>query len=394
MNKFVSETPDLTFDDVLINPERSSISSRFDNEQCFPYVYHGEGNFLPIVSSPMDSIPSREFIEAASDRLMTIFTCRFLPFEQQLEQIAMAPGRVGGVIGVNTTPGQIEKICNAGATDILLDVANGGNENIIKVLSNVELQSRRSNSFRIWAGNVANAEGYRMLAEHCDFVRVGIGNGSACTTRINTGVGRGTVTSLLECRQVYEELSRMNPGRKYAKLVADGGLKYNGDFGKSYVAGAHVVMSGRIFAQTYESATPFLGKRGDHVSFTDIAFDKSGVPYISIKREDKAYAEEFGEFRMIEVDRDYPTFKTYRGMASRAVNEEAGRDMSRVSVEGASGLVNISGPVNHVLNGIEGNLRSTISYVGASSVSELYEKGRFAIVSPSVTIENRAHGFD
>lgn len=374
MTKFVSQEPDLTFDDVLINPERSTTKSRFDNEQCYPYVTHVDGDFLPIVSSPMDSIPSSAFIEAAADRLMTIFTCRFLPFEKQLEQIAMAPGRVGGVIGVNTTPREIEAICEAGAKDIVLDVANGGNENIVRILSNIELQSRRGSNFKIWAGNVANAEGYRMLAEHCDFVRVGIGNGSACTTRINTGVGRGTVTSLLECRRAYEELKQMNPNKKFAKLVADGGLKYNGDFGKAYVAGAHVVMTGRLFAQTNESAAPAYR---DGYLCENTFVDSEGV-----LREG------------LSLSNEPVTHKGYRGMASRAVNEEAGREMSRVSVEGASGLVPISGPVNTVLNEIEANLRSTISYVGARSVDELYSQGRFALVSPSVTIENRAHGFN
>ncbi len=382
MNKFISPEPDLTFDDVLINPERSNILSRFDNEECFPYIRHGEGNFLPIVSSPMDTVPSEAFILAASDRLMTIFTCRFLPFQKQLEQISLAPGRVGGVIGVNSTSEEIRAICDAGANDILLDVANGGNENIVKAIRSVELQSRRSSGFRIWAGNVANAEGYRMLAEHCDFIRVGIGNGSACTTRINTGVGRGTITSLLECREVYEDLKRMSPGKKIAKLVADGGLKYNGDFGKAYVAGAHAVMTGRIFAGTYESAAPsyiegYFGST-QSVEYThcpDVDFVHDGI-----LRESQ---------EGLQV-----THKAYRGMASKAVNEEAGREMRRVSVEGASGMIPVTGPVNIILDEIEANLRSTISYVGAFSVTHLYDEGQFALVSPSVLMENKAHGFN
>lgn len=745
MSKFVSNNPDLTFDDVLINPGRSKTKSRFNDEECLPYIMHGGRLALPIVSSPMDSIPSGKFIAAASDRLATIFTCRFLPFEKQLEHIATAPGRVGGVIGMNFSVDEIEAIVKAGAQDVVLDIANGGNENVLAALKSSELQSRRSGSFRIWAGNVANAETYRMLAEHCDFIRVGIGNGclagdsrvlmangtyknikdinvgdrvingrgeatdvvavkfsgvkkvyrhrhnkfykpylvtgdhlhwtfefdkdfdlsgrgykigaehsetingwqsieefsghgcftmpvdvqfeladdfeinlddfavrriedeklnsikpsynlgyvlgwflgdgnsnyrrtkttsygkvsfyaganeinlvekladcvkselgfdlkiehkvniiqctidsiplarffdsfgkktekhlpkeylagnrdylfgifdglidsdghceggdkyygrvsfnntserlielfnvlnmrlfniipnnrgsekttgnltncniencnevfaarvgnqdrskarvaynfhlvkslsiektdimvptydievaddshsfiannvvvhnSACTTRINTGVGRGTITSLLECREAYEELRQMNPNKKYAKIVCDGGLKYNGDFGKAFVAGAHMVMTGRLFAQTYESAAPFCYKVADEIH------------YLSGDYDPETHRGEEG------------IFKAYRGMASKIVNEEAGKNMRRVSVEGASGLVRASGPVNEILDDIEGNLRSTISYVGSFSVEHLYEEGQFAIVSPSVTIENRAHGF-
>ena len=210
-----------------------------------------------------------------------------------------------------------------------------------------------------------------MLSEYCDFIRVGIGSGSACTTRINTGCGRGLVTSLIECREAYEKLKQYNPNRKFAKIVADGGIRHNGDFGKAFVAGAHFIMIGKIFAQTYESAARFYQLDGN----------KS---YILPENFDISTCSDFDKKNI---------FKAYRGMASRIVNEESGRDKKRTSVEGESGLLSATGYFNDILNDIESNLRSTMSYVGASNIKELYEKGRFSIVSPSVILENKAHGF-
>lgn len=363
-DKFTSKELTLTFDDVLIEPTISSVLSRFNDDECLPFVYENGRKCLPIVSSPMDSIPSPEFIDEASEKLMSVFSCRFLSLERQVEHIRRKPGYVGGVIGLNSTEAELQTLINAGAYDICVDVAYGANEHVKRFLSQDFLQNRRKNGvIKLWGGNAANAEGYVYLSDVCDFVRVSVGSGSACTTRIGTGCGRALVSALLESRESYEKIVY----NKFpaAKIVADGGLKYNGDFAKAYVAGAHVVMSGRTFVATYESA---------------------GQPFVLDK--------ETGKLRSKNYHAEHPTHKAYRGMASLAVNQEANKNLSKVSVEGASGFVKITGYAKDVIQQIENNLRSALSYTNCRTVEDLYYEAKFSIVSPSVIIENRAHGFD
>lgn len=375
--KFVSKEYDLAFDDVLINPGISNISSRFDDNQCNPY-YDLENRLLPIVSSPMDTIPSLNFIKKSTQKLYVTFSHRFQSLEDQLNQISLGEGRVGGVIGMKSTNREIEKMIECGAKHILLDIAHGANSHVKEKLQSI--QKYRS-QIKLWAGNVANSQGYEYIALLADYIRCNVGSGSACTTRINTACGRGAISSLIECRNVYEQLvSYGNP----AKIVADGGLKYNGDFGKALCAGAHIVMTGRIFASTYESAAPWSIPDGYQYSEENVAVNKDLVG---------------NQVVMPFITTDCPkymflTHKIYRGMASKIVNEESGKDMKKVSIEGASGKIKVTGPFDDVISQIEANLRSTMSYVGVSNVSELYHESQFAIASPSVSIENKAHGFN
>lgn len=325
-SKFISENLDLTYDDVLINPIISTITSRFGKDINPFYV----DEKLPVVSSPMDSIVSKDFITATKDKLYVVFSHRFQTHEKQIQNLD--DGANGAVIGLQTTNTEIMEMIKHGAKHVLLDVANGGNIAVIEKLNS--LQWVRDNA-SLWAGNVANGETYFHLREICDYVRVGIGGGSACLTRIRTSAGRSSLSSILDCSEFYHE--------GMAKIVADGGIKTNGHICVALAAGAHLVMLGSKFAACEESAGEF----------------------------------EFGNNKL---------YKKYRGMASREVNEEAGK--TEYSVEGDSGLIPVSGSVKTLLKDIESNLRSSMSYVNARNLDEFRINAKFVKISQNTVIEN------
>lgn len=353
----------LTYDDVLIVPNRvSKISSRFDTAQCNPYYSPG---LLPLVSSPMDSIPSPTFIKEAVKRIHVVFSHRFQSIEDQCKDIQAG---AQGVIGLNSSPEEVETLLKAGASHLLLDVANGGNQAVIDYLKT--LQQIRELGTVIWAGNVAHRTTYRAIAPYCDYVRVGIGGGSVCTTRTNTGVGVGNITAIQDCAQVRRDLcctvnaSREDYGERQwllkwrtesdftsfspARIVADGGIKTNGDICKALAAGADLVMLGRMFAASWESAAPEKEEYGQH-------------------------------------------YKLYRGMASKEINEESGKNMSKVSVEGHQTWIKRTHPLEYLLNQIEANLRSAMSYVNARDLEYFRRETRLHQVSPSTYLEGKAH---
>lgn len=322
MGKFEKDLQ-LSYDDVLINPTYSTIRSRFSND-LLPYY---ENNCLPIVNAPMDSICSEKFINEAKDKLYVVFSHRFQTIEEQIKHIEL--GANGGVIGLTDGDDIVDRLIRAGAKHILLDVANGGNIAVIEKLK--ELQRYRK-IVKLWAGNITHST-YWNIMRLCDYVRAGIGSGAACETSTRTAVGCGIISTILDCREIYDEWNTKN--KPCAKIVADGGIKNNGDICKALVAGAHLVMVGKLFAGTYESAAPLH----------DI------------------------------------NFKKYRGMASEEVN--AITNKTKYSIEGVSGLIPVTGYTKDVLEQMESNLRSSMSYVDARTLKEYYKNGKFIKVTQS-----------
>lgn len=324
-SKFATEEVDLTYDDVLINPIFSTIVSRFGKD-VIPFV---DGK-LPIVSSPMDSIFSKEFAEKTKNRIFTVFSHRFQSKESQIQNLI--DGANGAVIGLQTTNTEILEYLKFGAKHILLDVANGGNISVVQKLDEIQWVRDRAS---LWAGNVANKETYFHLRELCDFVRCNIGSGQACLTRTQTNCGRSSLSTILDCAEFYHE--------GMAKIVADGGIKTNGNICTALAAGAHLVMLGSRFASCDESCS-----------------------------------------ELVEIDGK--KFKKYRGMASKEVNEEAGK--KTFSIEGAAGFIPSTGPVLEILEQIEANLRSSMSYVDARNLEAFTKNAKFVRVSQNTILEN------
>jgi IMP dehydrogenase len=196
-------------------------------------------------------------------------------------------------------------------------------------------------------GNVATGEGFAFLAEAgADAIRVGIGGGSICKTRIMTGIGVPTLSSVVDCYRVKVENSNFSR----VSIIADGGVRYPADLVKSIAAGADAVMAGRIFAGTLESP---------------------------------------GEI----VNIDGKTMKVYRGMASKEVQEDRRGGMRPgTCAEGVSTYIPLKGKAYYVIEEFCGGLRSAMTYVNALTLNELRENSLFLRLTASALEESHAFG--
>lgn len=261
--------------------------------------------------------------------------------------------RVGAAIGV--TRGELERaevLLEAGVDVLVLDIAHGHADHCIEM---VEAIRARFPSAQVIAGNVATRDGARELAEAgADAVKVGIGPGSICTTRMVTGFGVPQLTAIMDSVEGVRESGRDIP------VIADGGIQKAGDLVKALAAGAETVMIGSLFAGTEESPGS-------------------------------------------AVIRDGQKFKVVRGMASLAAtmgrraaersdeSAEGPEDWDKVVPEGVEAVVPYRGHVAEVLHQLVGGLRSGLSYGGARAIRELQENAEFVEISPAGLRESGWH---
>lgn len=337
----------LTYDDILLNQAPvSDINSRYGSN-INPYHRNENGYYqkpfdaLPVVGSPMPSIAGHDFMDAITDstyKPFAVFADRFRP-EHELDEMYMRG--CGISIGLDYPIDKlIHKVSEYEIAHVLIDIANGNLDSLYDSL--LKLQDLRfDEGVFIWAGNVTNELAYARLAGLCDYIRVGIGGGSACTTRINTGVGAGNTTALARCHAERKRLVYTYPKDVAAPayIVADGGIRNNGDICKALASGADLVMLGKMLAATPESAA------------ATVLDEKTGTWY-----------------------------KEYAGLASSSYNKKS-------SIEGQAGLVPMTEPIVELLKGIEGNLRSAMSYTNSHTLAE-FQNSTKLICSPSITSEN------
>jgi len=329
----------LSFDDVLLRPQYSEISSR--SEVKILQELEGCGRFsLPIISSPMDTITEASMAIAMSDHGGLGIIHRYNTIEKQVDMamcVMQCQCTTAAAIGVSDDfVDRATALYDAGVRLLCIDVAHGHHS---KVRYAIEvLRKTFGSSVHIMAGNVATLEAFNDLADWgADSIRVGIGGGSICSTRIQTGHGVPTFQSILECS---------NSNRDVA-LIADGGIRTSGDIVKAYAAGADFVMLGSLLSGTIESpGESFLGEDGSK-------------------------------------------YKTYRGMASKEAQRSwRGRF---ASVEGVSHFVPLKGRVEEVLSELEIGIRSGLSYTGAKNIPQLQAKARFIRQTNSGQIESSTH---
>ena len=239
---------------------------------------------------------------------------------------------------------RVEALVNAHVDVIVLDSAHGHSQN---VLNCVKMIKEKYPDLQVIAGNVATYEGTKALIEAgADAVKVGIGPGSICTTRVVAGIGVPQITAIMEAYRASKEYG--------VPIIADGGIKYSGDVTKALAAGGSCCMMGSMFAGCEESP---------------------------------------GDFELYQGRK----YKVYRGMGSIAAMENGSKDRyfqenaKKLVPEGVEGRVAYKGMVEDTIFQLLGGLRSGMGYCGAASIPELTEKGRFVKISAASLKESHPH---
>lgn len=241
-----------------------------------------------------------------------------------------------------------ERLIAAGCDLIVVDTAHGHS---IRVLEAVNRIKKMSNRTQVIAGNVATADGTKALIDAgADAIKVGIGPGSICTTRIVAGVGVPQLTAILDCVGAA--------AKQGIPIIADGGVRFSGDIAKALAAGASCVMIGSLLAGTDESP---------------------GETYLFQGRTYKAYRGMGSVGAMA------------RGSADRYFQQEV-KDELKLVPEGIEGQVPYKGQVGAVLHQLVGGLRAGMGYVGAKNLDELNKRARFIRISPAAMRESHPHG--
>lgn len=335
----------LSFDDVLLSPQYSNIESRVEIDTSSSLDEELKFH-LPIISSPMDTVTEEKMAFQVDAHGGVGVVHRYNTIEEQAEmvQTVVKHGqRVGAAVGAtNDYVDRATALHDAGVNFLCLDVAHGHHVHVKNALK--ELRKLFGEKFHLMAGNVATFEGVSDLGRWgASSVRVGIGGGSICSTRIQTGHGKPTFSSVLAAAAAKESLSKSGYN---VTIIADGGIKNSGDMVKCFAAGADFVMVGSLLAATREAPG-------------DIIFTKEGK------------------------------FKSYRGMASKdAQMDWRGRTSS---LEGIAAVVPYRGTVSEVLRELERGIRSGLSYSGARNIQELREKASFIIQTPAGQYESSTH---
>jgi len=242
----------LCFDDILLVPQRSSVSSRHEVRTSMGIGPEKRSIFLdlPIIAAPMDTVCGPEMCKAMRLKGGLGILHRYMSKQDQLNyanDLLKDNHRFGVAIASND--GFIkhtQALYDVGVRIFLIDTANGHGKYAVDAVK--ELRNT-FDDIHIMAGNVATADGFANLAQAgADSVRVGIGGGSACTTRIVSGHGVPTLTSIMDCDSWREQF-----GNTDCSIIADGGIRNSGDMVKAFAAGADAVMVGSMLAGTDES---------------------------------------------------------------------------------------------------------------------------------------------
>lgn len=325
----------LGFKDVMIRPKRSTLESRSQVSLLRKYSFlHGSQDWegIPIVAANMDTVGTFEMAKALGRSKMLTAIHKHYTLDDWAEFIADIDEEISDYVAISTGTGQadLDKV-DALLTryphlkTICVDVANGYAEQFVYTVKRI--RDKHPDKI-IWAGNVVTGEMVEeLLLGGADVIKVGIGPGSVCTTRVKTGVGYPQLSAVIECADAAHGLG--------GQIISDGGCKVPGDIAKAFGAGADFVMLGGMLAGHDESG-------GD----------------------------------MLEIDGK--KYRQFYGMSSKtAMNKYAGGVANYRTSEGKTVRIPYKGPVEVTVQDILGSLRSTCTYVGARRLKELTKRTTF-----------------
>lgn len=338
----------LTFDDVLLVPQKTSLRSRKEVNLTTSLTKSIQLT-VPIISANMDTVTESEMAIAMA-RLGGIgIIHRFLTIEDEVAQVKKVKAEnllVGAAIGVREDVFErSEKLLNVGVDVLVIDIAHGHSIQLLEVLPQLK---KKFPSSQIIAGNIATAAAAKDLIEAgADALKVGIGPGGFCSTRIVAGSGVPQLTAIMDVASVANI--------EGIPLIADGGIRYSGDVVKALAAGASTVMMGTKLAGTDESPAP-----------------------------------------IVEIDNT--KYKMARGMASTAANrsrkskdKNVTLDVGSYTPEGVEGAVPYTGPLSKIIENYVGGIRSGFSYSGAHTLDELWQNAEFIQITSNVLAESFPH---
>ena len=334
--KNFSKMPSFCFDDFLLKHQLSNISSRseINLRTFFGKVEMG----MPIIMSPMDTLFSVKSanILYKNDCMPLMPRKEFLlkPVDEKKLNKSQLKSVSLGLMDPEEAYDFISMYKEKGTNIFCIDVANGYNSHVVTLCS--KIKAKFGDSIQLISGNVSNREGFDYMVTEggVDAVRVGVGSGSICSTRLKTGHGMPLAASLLDISKSEHKYS--------AYIIADGGHKYNGDIAKSLACGADFVMLGSMLAGHNESPGKISKINGS-------------------------------------------SYKVYRGMASKEVKG------NNRHVEGIQKLIPVKGSLQDTLNGIRDSLTSAFSYTGSRNLMEFQRKSELILCSTNSTVENNTH---
>jgi IMP dehydrogenase len=345
----------LTYDDVLLLPDASDVvpSEVNTRTQLTRDIYLD----IPLISSAMDTVTESAMAIAMARAGGIGIIHRNLAIDEQVTHVKLVKGaglRVGAAVGVGDDGFErAEALIEVGVDVVVVDTAHGHHRAVLEAIAKIKKNFPKQ---EVIGGNVATRAGAQALINAgADAVKVGVGPGSICTTRVVAGVGVPQITAIMEAAKACKKAD--------IPLIADGGLQYSGDIAKAIVSGADTVMLGSLLAGCDESP---------------------------------------GEL----VELDGRKFKTYRGMGSLGAMQTRGAKKSfskdrymqddvlaedKLVPEGIEGKVAYRGPVADVVHQLVGGLRSGMGYAGAEDIAALQKRGRLIQITAAGLQESHPH---
>tara|TARA_B110000305_G_scaffold233219_1_gene289322 strand:+ start:565 stop:1641 length:1077 start_codon:yes stop_codon:yes gene_type:complete len=343
----------LTFDDVSMAPKYSEVlPSEVDTSIKLSANLSLK---IPLLSSAMDTVTESKMAIAIAKAGGIGVIHRNLNIKKQIEEIKKVKKLkllVGAAVGAGPLElKRAEAILKEKVNLIVVDTAHGHSKKVAEIIK--VIKKIKTNKTTLCAGNIATAEAAKFLIKlGVDIIKVGIGPGSICTTRLVAGIGVPQLSAILEVKKGVK--------KNKAKIISDGGIKYSGDIAKALSAGADAVMIGSLFAGSAETPGRLIKKKGK-------------------------------------------LFKSFRGMGSvGAMNKGSAdryfqkkqKDISKYVPEGVEGFVKYKGDVKNIIYKLIGGLKSSMGYLGAKTVSNLKNKPNFVKITKAGFYESMVHNVD
>ena len=348
----VSIKESLTFDDVLLLPKYSNVlPSETDISINLTKKIQLK---VPFLSSAMDTVTESKMAIAMADAGAIGVIHRNMSIKRQSKEIINVKKKkliVGAAVGTSEEDLlRARTLFDSGCDLIVIDTAHGHSEKVLRTLSKIK---KLNKTVPICVGNIATGEAAKKLYNSgADIIKVGIGPGSICTTRMVAGIGVPQISAIMDVKRSLKN--------KNIKIISDGGIKFSGDIAKALAAGADAIMMGSIFAGTNESP----GKK--------------------FKIKDKFY-------------------KQYRGMGSIGAMSSGSanryfqknfKDKSKFVPEGVEGRVEYKGNVSKIIYQLKGGLRSSMGYIGAKNLGQITKNAKFIKITKAGFYESMVHSVE